>query len=204
VSSVASRAGRQPTTLERVLKVFEVVESRRAYDGALSGIRVDRVRMPDGEVVSREVVEHPDAVALVPVDAEGNVVLVRQYRHPLGEHLLEIPAGKCDVEGEEPAATARRELIEEVGLAAADLTELIRFHNSSGWTDETTTVYLATGLSAADPPGGYVAAAEEASIETVRVPLSEAVGRAERGELADAKTVIGLLLAAARLGPAPS
>jgi len=187
-----------------VLKAFEVVESRRAYDGALSGIRVDRVRMPDGEVVSREVVEHPDAVALVPVDADGNVVLVRQYRHPLTEHLLEIPAGKCDVEDEEPAATARRELIEEVGLAAADLTELIRFHNSSGWTDETTTVYLATGLSAADPPDGYVAAAEEASIEIVRVPLPEAAGRAERGELADAKTVIGLLLAAARLGRAPS
>ena len=182
---------------------YEVVESHRAYDGELSRVRVDRVRMPDGQVVSREVVEHPDAVAVVAVDAEGNVVLVRQYRHPLGGHLLEIPAGKCDVDGEDPVSTAHRELIEEVGLAARDLTELIRFRNSGGWADEETTVYLATGLSEAHPPEGFTAEAEEASIEIQKVPLSEAVGRAQRGELADAKTVIGVLLAAARLASSP-
>lgn len=201
-----SRIRRRHTRANSLGRVndYEVVESRRAYEGELSRIRVDRVRMPDGEVVTREVVEHPDAVALVPVDADGNVVLVRQYRHPLAEHLLEIPAGKCDVDDEEPSATARRELIEEVGLYAADLTELVHFRNSSGWTDEATTVYLATGLSPADPPDGYTAAAEEASIEILRVPLSEVVGRAQRGELADAKTVIGVLLAAARLVAPPS
>lgn len=186
------------------VKSYEVVESRRAYQGELSDVRVDRVRMPDGEIVSREVVEHPDAVAVVPVDADGHVVLVRQYRHPLGAHLLEIPAGKCDDDSEDPVATARRELIEEVGLDAADLTELVRFRNSSGWTDEATTVYLATGLHSAAPPDGFTPHAEEATIEIVRVPLAEAVGRAQRGELVDAKTVIGLLLAAARLAsPSP-
>lgn len=186
------------------VKPYEVVESRRSYQGELSDVRVDRVRMPDGEIVSREVVEHPDAVAVVPVDADGHVVLVRQYRHPLGAHLLEIPAGKCDDDSDDPVATAHRELIEEVGLDAADLTELVRFRNSSGWTDEATTVYLATGLARAAPPDGFTPHAEEATIEIVRVPLAEAVGRAQRGELVDAKTIIGLLLAAARLAsPSP-
>lgn len=178
---------------------YAVEDSRVAYDGELSRVRVDRVRMPDGSLATREIIEHPDAVAVVPVHADGTVVLLRQYRHPVGTSVLEVPAGKLDVTGEEPGAAARRELAEEVGLSAGALVELLTFHNSSGWTDETTTVYLATDLRAVDAPADFTAEAEEADMAVVRMPLGEAADAARRGELSDAKTVIGLLLAAARL-----
>lgn len=180
---------------------YDVESSEGVYDGQLSRVRVDRVRMPDGQVASREVVEHPDAVAVVAVH-DGEVVLLRQYRHPFGRQLLEIPAGKLDTEGEEPARAAGRELAEEVGLEATALDELLTFANSAGWTDESTTVYLATQLRPVDAPEGFRAEAEEAHMEVVRLPLAEAVAMARRGDIADAKTVIGLLLAADRLAGA--
>ena len=102
---------------------YPVEDSRVAYDGELSRVRVDRVRMPDGSLATREVVEHPDAVAVVPVEAGGTVVLLRQYRHPVVSTVLEVPAGKLDMAGEEPAAAAGRELAEEVGLSAGSLVE---------------------------------------------------------------------------------
>lgn len=178
---------------------FEIESSEVVYDGQLSRIRVDEVRMPDGDVASREVVEHPDAVAVVAVDGEGQVVLLRQYRHPIRSEELEIPAGKLDEAGEGRDEAARRELAEEVGLAADTLVELVTFHNSSGWTDETTTVYLATDVFPVDAPAGFTPHAEEADMEIVRLPLAEAVARTHRGEIPDAKTVIGLLLAGQRL-----
>jgi 8-oxo-dGDP phosphatase len=178
---------------------YTVSGSRTAYRGRLSTVRVDTVQMPDGDEVDREVVEHPSAVAVVAVDADGAVVLLSQYRHPVGQRVLELPAGKLDEAGEEPADTARRELAEEAGIGAERLEELVTFYNSSGWTDERTTVYLATGLSAVDPPDGFTPAAEEADLSVVRLPMHEAVGRARRGEIPDAKTIIGLLLAAERL-----
>lgn len=173
---------------------YVVEGSHVAYDGQLSTVRVDRVRMPDGDAVEREIVEHPDAVAVVPVHDDGTVVLLRQYRHPLGRTILEIPAGKLDVKGEAPEDAARRELLEETGLEARELTELVVFANSSGWTDEHTTLYVACGLRTADRPDGFTATAEEASMEVVRMPLDEAVAMARSGELVDAKTVLGLLL----------
>ncbi len=173
---------------------YRVEGSEVAYDGQLSTVRVDRVRMPDGDAVEREIVEHPDAVAVVPVDDDGRVVLLRQYRHPLGRTILEIPAGKLDVDGEAPADAARRELLEETGLEARELTQLVVFANSSGWTDEHTTLYAARGLRSADRPDSFRATAEEASMEVVRIPLAEAVAMARRGELVDAKTLLGVLL----------
>lgn len=177
---------------------YEVESSEQAYDGELSRVRIDRVRMPDGGVASREIVEHPDAVAVVAID-DGEVVLLRQYRHPFRQVLLEVPAGKLDEDGEGRAAAAGRELAEEVGLEAEKLVELITFANSSGWTDESTTVYLATQVRPVDAPEGFHPEAEEADMEIVRLPLEDAVARASRGEIIDAKTVIGLLLAADRL-----
>ncbi|HWB71931.1 MAG TPA: NUDIX hydrolase [Egibacteraceae bacterium] len=179
---------------------YEVESSTLAYDGQLSRVRVDRVRMPGGDSAEREVVEHPSAVAIVPVDDDGSVVLVRHYRHAVGDYLLELPAGKLDVSGEPPADTARRELAEEVGLSADRLVELVTFHNSAGWTDESTRVYLASGLRAAEAPDGFTPQAEEADLEVVRLPLRDAAAMAARGEVSDAKTVIGLLLARQRLG----
>ena len=176
---------------------FETLESRTAHDG-FATVRVDTVRMPDGDVAEREVVEHTPAVAVVPLFDDGTVVLLRQYRHPIGRYLLEIPAGKLDVDGEDPADAARRELAEETGLQAAELVHLTTFENSAGWTTEWTAVHLGTGLTETAPPDDFEAEHEEADMEVVRLPLAEAVDAVVRGEITDAKTVIGLLLAARR------
>ncbi len=151
--------------------------------------------MPDGAVKRREIVETAPAVAIVALDEDGCVTLLRQYRHPLRRRMLELPAGKLDVDGEEPLAAAQRELAEEAGLAAQTWSLLTSFQNSGGWTDEHTMVYLATDLRQVAPPDGFEAEAEESEIEILRVPLAAAVKRAQTGEITDAKTVIGLLLA---------
>lgn len=173
---------------------FEVEESTRVYEG-FSDVRIDRIRMPDGQLADREVCEHMDAVAMVPVTDDGDVLLVRQYRHPHGRQLLEIPAGLLDVPGEEPAEAARRELAEEVHHEAGTLEHLVTFENSAGWTTERTHVYLATELQRTDPPADFEAEGEEATMEVERLAVPDAVAAARAGRLTDAKTVIGLLLA---------
>ncbi len=177
---------------------YRVEGSEITFEGAIARVRMDRVRMPDGQVVQREIIERPDAVAVVPVDDEGRVVLLRQYRQALGARVLELPAGILDVEGESPRAAAARELVEEVGLAAGELTELVRFANSAGWATEHTTIYLGTGLREASAEG-FTAVEEEADLEVLRLPLETAVAMAERGEVHDAKTLVGLLMAKSHL-----
>ena len=174
---------------------FDVRSTKITHNGALSNVRVDEVEMPDGSVAEREIVEHADAVAIVALEPDGNVVLIRHYRHAVRQRVLEIPAGKLDVDGEAPADAARRELAEEVGLQAGRLTELTHFHNSAGWSEEATTIYLATEVDTCDLPEGFTAEHEEADIEIVRVPLADALAKVDSGEINDAKTVIGLLLA---------
>jgi 8-oxo-dGTP pyrophosphatase MutT (NUDIX family) len=151
---------------------------------------------PDGERFEREIVRHPGAVAVVPVLDDGTVVLVRQYRAALDAELLEIPAGKRDVAGEAPEVTANRELAEEVGWRAGRLVELVGLHNSVGFCDERCTIYLGTELVAAERD---VHGPEEVHMAIEHLPLAEAVALVERGEITDAKTVAGLLLAARRL-----
>jgi len=150
---------------------------------------------PAGEVMERDVVHHPGAVAVVPVDGD-EVVLVRQYRPVLEREMLEIPAGKLDVPGEDLMDAARRELIEEAGLDAPELVELCQFHNSIGFCDEHTTIYLATDLVPAEPNAVSV---EEQYLTVERVLLADAEGLIEDGTITDAKTIIGLLRALARL-----
>lgn len=179
---------------------LHVASSQVAYDGQLSRVRIDVLTDAAGRRFEREVVEHLDAVAVVPVTAAGEVVLVRQYRHPFGERQLEIPAGLRDLDGEDPAAAAARELAEETGYAAAELDELVVMRNSAGWTDEATTIYLATGVAPAPSPEGFEAEAEEATMEVVVIGLDDAVARVAAGALPDSKTALGLLLAARRLG----
>jgi ADP-ribose pyrophosphatase len=175
---------------------FSVASSAITHEGVLTTMRVDRLRAPDGSVVEREVAERPNAVAMVPLTASGEVVLVRQYRHPVGGYELEIPAGLMDVEGESEEAAAQRELIEEIGMTAGTLRRLLSFHNSGGWSDESTTVFAATDLRDAEADAGFVAEAEEADMSIVRIPLEEAIAAVRRGEIHDAKTVIGLLFVA--------
>ena len=181
---------------------FPVVASRVLLR-ARATVRIDTLADPAGGTFEREVVAHDDAVAMVAVDAEGRVALVRQYRHPTGTALLEIPAGTLDRPGEPPEDAAHRELAEEVGLAAGRLEDLGRIWNSAGWSDEATTLFLATDLRPAPPPPGYEAREEEAAMEVVWRPLPDLVRAAQDGTLDDAKTVIGVLRAAAVLGVHP-
>lgn len=174
---------------------YEVRSSTVTHRGTLSNVRVDAVAMPDGSVADRETVEHTNAVAVVALDADGRVVLIRQYRHAVGDRMLEIPAGKLDVDGEAPIDAARRELLEEVGMAAGELVELLHYFNSSGWSDEATTIYLARDVRPGAAPDSFTPEHEEADLEVLRVPLDEAVRWVETGAILDGKTVIGLLLA---------
>ncbi|MBF6352420.1 NUDIX hydrolase [Nocardia flavorosea] len=169
---------------------FRTVDSRLVYNGAIVALRLDQVEMPDGRVVEREVVEHHGAVAVVAVDDDGQVVLIRQYRHPLGERLLELPAGLIDIAGEDPLVAARRELAEETGLAARKWSVLVDVALSPGFTDEALRVYLARGLTETDRPAPEH---EEADLELVRMPLEAAVHAALAGEIVNATAVAGLL-----------
>ena len=177
---------------------FQTIESATAYEGIFATVRLDQVRMPDGSVAEREVVEQDDAAAVVPVFEDGTVLLLRQYRHPFGDYLLEIPAGKLDKEGEGPQETAARELVEETGYRAQRLERLTSFRNSAGWTDEVTSIFLGTGLTHEGVPEGFEREAEEDDMEIVRLPLDEAVREVRAGTITDAKTIIGLLLTAGR------
>lgn len=177
---------------------FETLGAEEPYRGR-STVRIERVRTPEGEEVEREIVGHDDAVAIVPVTERGEVLLLRQYRQALRAHLLEIPAGTLDIDGESPLEAARRELAEETGHTARRLEHLVTFDNSAGWTDERTHVYLATGLGEGATPDGFEAEHEEADMELVRRDLPTALADARAGRITDAKTLVGLLLAADRL-----
>jgi 8-oxo-dGDP phosphatase len=180
---------------------FEKLSERTVHRGGIIDVAVGTFRGPDGATFERDVVHHPGAVSVVAVDSDGRVPLVRQYRAALDVELIEIPAGKLDVEGEDPADCARRELAEEVGLAAEEWELLCEFHNSPGFSDERHRVYLARGLSEVPDDRQGV---EEASMTIEWVSLADAVSLAREGEVKDAKTVIGLLLALEVVGRSPS
>ena len=172
---------------------FAVAGSETLHIGRVTALRADQVVMPSGGIATREVVEHPGAVAIVPLDDERRVVLIHQYRHPLGRALWELPAGLLDAAGEEPVETARRELAEEVGIAATDWSVLLDVAASPGFSDESVRVFLARGLSGVTRPAG--ADDEEADLEIHRVPLDEAVRRVLSGEIVNSSTAAGLLAA---------
>ena len=178
---------------------FETLDVRELYSGR-STVRLETVRTPDGHDVEREIVDHDDAVAVVPVTDDDQVLLLKQYRQPVRGYLLEIPAGTLDVDGEDATAAARREMIEELHHDVTDLTFLTTFHNSAGWTTERTHLYLGRGLHRTSPPDDFVAKAEEADMEVVPMALADAIAAARGGEFVDAKTALGLLLAAPHLG----
>ncbi len=168
--------------------------TREIFRGRVVRLRADRVRLPNGHETVLEIVEHPGAAAVVPVDGDGRVYLVRQYRYAAGGYLLEVPAGKLDGR-EPPEACARRELEEEVGLTARQWQALGWIWTTPGFTDERIWLYLARELT---PVGQKLSRHEVLSVE--RMPLAEAARLARAGEIADAKSVCALLRAAARLG----
>ena len=171
-----------------------ILSEERVYEGKLVKVNRLEVTLPDGKGAVREAVRHPGASAIVPVDAMGNVTLVRQYRAPIAQVLLEIPAGKLDYKGEDRLEAARRELREETGLTAENWVHLTDIVTAPGFCDEVISIYLATGLAAGeDEPD------EDEFLNVVKMPLKDLIGMAKRGEITDSKTLIGLLLAEKRL-----
>jgi len=176
--------------------VFRIVGEEQAFKGARIDVSRLSVIAPDGSEIEREVVRHPGAVAIVPVTAAGNVLLVRQFRAAIGRELLEIPAGTRDVEGEPPNETALRELAEEVGVRARRIEELGRFWNSPGFCDEETVVYLATQLEDCEPAR---TGAEEQNIEVVEVPIDSVDELLTKDGIVDVQSLVGILLARTKL-----
>lgn len=166
---------------------MERVGSKVVYEGQIATVRVDTFRAADGSEYEREIVGHPGAVAVVAHDEE-RLFLVRQPREAVGEgDLLELPAGKLDVEGETPLECARRELEEEAGVRAAEWREVKSFYTSPGFAEEEVTVFFATGLERVDPNPD-----EGEDLEIVEWPLADLDGAIDA--CADAKSLVGLLL----------
>lgn len=169
------------------------LSTSRIYKGRILSLRVDTVLLPTGQQSNREIVEHGEAIAVVPVVGTGDVLLVRQFRKAIEAHLLEIPAGGVET-GEAPAAAALRELQEETGHTAERLEHLATFYTTPGFCTERMHLYLATGLTPHRRIGD-----EDEDIEVVSMALPEAIRHVQADPQADAKTIIGLLLVARHL-----
>jgi ADP-ribose pyrophosphatase len=171
----------------------KILGSQKVFDGRVFQVTVDTVS--EGDLTyQRDVVHHPGSAVIVPVHDDGTVALVRQYRHPAVRYLLEVPAGSL-ADGERPEAGAARELEEELGLTAERLEKLTEFFVSPGFLEEKMWVYLATGLSQGKPQPD-----EDEVLDVVRLPIGDALEMITSGEIQDAKTIIGLILAAPRVG----
>jgi ADP-ribose pyrophosphatase len=177
---------------------FRKVRETEVYRGSLIQVAIGEFMAPDGTTFERDLVHHPGAVSVVPVLAGGErVLLVRQYRAAIDEHLLEIPAGKRDVQGEAPDLTARRELQEEVAMRAGRLEQLAVFYNTPGFCDEEHWVFMALDL---EPVESSAHSIEEQHMTVEQVYLDDVPGMIADGGIKDAKTIIGLTLARQALG----
>ncbi|MEE3141220.1 MAG: NUDIX hydrolase [Chloroflexota bacterium] len=165
------------------------IESKDIYQGRIIKLRVDTVQLPSGRTTTREIVEHEDAVCVVPIDENNNVLMVRQYRKAAQLNLLEVPAGGVEA-GETPDETVLRELQEEVSVTSGSLRRLSGFWISPGWATEFMHAYLAMDLTPASLP-----ADDDEYISVERVPLDSIPGLIESGEIQDSKSVASLLLA---------
>lgn len=169
-------------------------ESKEIYRGRVVNLRQDRVTLPTGVETTLDLMVHPGAAAIVAVDEQGRVVLIRQYRHAASGWLWEVPAGTLDA-GEAPETCARRELEEEAGVGAARFEELGFIFTTPGFCDERIWLYLAEGLQEAAAERDF----DEVIEEVRRVPLEEALAMVDRGEIVDAKTTVALFRAARAL-----
>jgi ADP-ribose pyrophosphatase len=168
--------------------IEKVLSSRKVYDGKLVKVRADTVSLPDGETTVREVVEHPGAVAILPF-LDSRIVMVRQYRHPAGKALLEVPAGTLRLD-EKPEECARRELIEETGFKAERLVKMFQCFLAAGYSSELIHVYLATDLSKV---AGNLDSDEFIQVQIL--DMAEALRKIERGDIEDAKAIAAILYA---------
>ena len=171
------------------VKVHEITS---LYNGKIFNVALEKVTLPNGVTKDREVIRHPGAAAMVPLLDDGNVVLVKQYRHAVNNYLWEIPAGTLEPD-EEPMACAERELVEETGYEATNFDKLTEILPAPGYTDEHIHIFLATGLTLAEQR------LEDDEVLTVRpTPFDKAIEMIKTGEIQDAKTIVGLLLTSMR------
>ena len=170
---------------------FKSLKNRLKFEGKITSIYESDFLAPNGEQITREITRHPGAVCVVPV-VGSEVVMIRQFRPAIGDHLLEIPAGKRDIDGEPPDVTAHRELQEEVGLSTNNIVELAQFYNSPGFCDEYSYCYLALDCEyVTDDRQGL----EEEYMTIERISISDTLALVTSGKIVDAKTIIGLSLA---------
>jgi 8-oxo-dGTP pyrophosphatase MutT (NUDIX family) len=179
---------------------FPVRSTKDIYVGRVMALRSDEVVMPGGRPAVREILEHPGAVAIAALDADDRLMMIYQYRHPVGRRLWELPAGLLDVAGEDPVATAARELEEEAGVAATEWSVLVDVASSPGFSDESVRVFLARGLSEVSRPD--LGDDEEADLTHRWVPLTVAVRMALAGEIVNGITVAAVLATHAVCGDA--
>lgn len=172
----------------------QILESKEIFNGRVFDVTVDTIREAD-RTYQRETVHHPGSAAIVPIFDDNTIALVRQYRHPAVRYLLEVPAGTLK-RGEAPEEGATRELEEELGCTAGRMEKLSEFFVTPGFCGEKMWVYLATDLKQTEQR-----LEEDEILEVVRIPFSQALGMITTGEIEDAKTIIGVMLAAPRVGP---
>lgn len=164
----------------------KTMKSEKIYEGKIVNLRVDTVELPDKKYSKREIVEHPGSVGIVAITDDGDMILVEQFRKPVEKKLLEIPAGKIEI-NEEPKETALRELYEETGYNAGKIDYLFEFYTSPGFSDEKMYLFLATGLVE-----GEANPENDEYIDIVRIKLEDLTEMILRGEIADSKTIIGI------------
>ncbi|MFC9287736.1 NUDIX domain-containing protein [Streptomyces sp. NPDC057052] len=187
-------------TIKDTAQAWEIRATGTPFVGKKTSVRTDEVVMPDGSVVHRDYQVHPGSVAVLALDDEDRVLLIKQYRHPVRQKLWEIPAGLLDVPGENPLHAAQRELYEEAHVKAEDWRVLTDVYTTPGGCDEAVRVFLARGLSEADGER-FAVEDEEADMEHARVPVDELVRGVLAGELHNNCLVVGVLsLVAARGG----
>lgn len=167
----------------------EMVSQETVYEGVIVNVRRDKARLMDGRITNREVVEHPGGVAVFAMDDQGRVALVRQYRYPMGEETLELPAGKLEP-GEDPRDSGLRELAEETGLVPGTFEDMGCLYSSPGILAERIYLYFAK-----DPTQGPTHPDDGEFVETVWLPYQDLVDKARRGEIKDGKTLVGILKA---------
>lgn len=167
----------------------KTMKTENIYKGKILNLRIDTVELPDKKYSKREIVEHPGSVAIIPITDDGEIILVKQYRKAVENSLLEIPAGKLEI-NEEPKETAIRELKEETGIIAENLEYICEFYTSPGFSNEKIYLFIATGLLKGTPnldDGEY--------IEITKVQLEELANMIKKGEVLDSKTIIGTYMA---------
>lgn len=169
--------------------IFEekTMKSEKIYEGRIINVKIDTIELPNKKYSKREIVEHPGAVGIVPITANGEIILVRQFRKAVEKALLEIPAGRLETD-EEPSQCAIRELKEETGYTAKNIKKMFEFYSAPGFSTEKIYVYLAQDIIKGAPQPD-----EGEYIEVIKMPLEEALEKVRTGEIRDSKTIIAIL-----------